>query len=126
MSLMRNFDKSTENSVPLDRSEIDGVSDRVESEERDDGNGIGVSSELLDSATPHVFGELPPEALNCIQRLESELTNVKEVSICSVNFLSLFISTITSAFLRIELEWSKILAWTACFLVLKARQSSKF
>ncbi|KAM1715842.1 hypothetical protein ACFX11_023869 [Malus domestica] len=78
ISLMRNFDKSTENSVPLDRSEIDGVSDRVESEERDDGNGIGVSSELLDSATPHVFGDLPPEALNCIQRLESELTNVKE------------------------------------------------
>lgn len=78
ISLMRNFDISTENSVPLDRSEMDGVSDRVESEERDGGNGIGVSSELLDSATPQVFGDLPPEALNYIQTLQLELTNVKE------------------------------------------------
>ncbi|KAB2613959.1 hypothetical protein D8674_036275 [Pyrus ussuriensis x Pyrus communis] len=78
ISLMRNFDISTENSVPLDRSEMDGVSDRVESGERDGGNGIGLSSELLDSATPQVFGDLPPEALNYIQTLQSELTNVKE------------------------------------------------
>lgn len=73
ISLMRNFDISTENSMPLDRSKIDGSSEMV-----DGGNGFGASNQYLDSATPQVFGELSPEALNYIQRLQSELTNVKE------------------------------------------------
>lgn len=81
---MRNFDISTENSMPLDRSKIDGSSEMV-----DGGNGFGASNQYLDSATPQVFGELSPEALNYIQRLQSELTNVKEVSTFSQMF-SLF------------------------------------
>ncbi|KAK9925192.1 hypothetical protein M0R45_033524 [Rubus argutus] len=78
ISLMRNFDISTGNSMPLDRSKIDGSSEMVDGEERDGGNGFGASNQYLDSVTPQVFGDLSPEALNYIQRLQSELTNVKE------------------------------------------------
>lgn len=84
---MRNFDISSEKSMPSDRSKIGEASEMAESEEMHSINGIGMSSELLDSTAPQVFGDLSPEALNYIQRLQSELTNVKEVSICSLSFL---------------------------------------
>lgn len=89
---MRNFDISTGNSRSLDRSKIDGSSEMVDDEERDGGNGFGASNQYLDSVTPQVFGDLSPEALNYIQRLQSELTNVKEVSHFLSNVFTLFIS----------------------------------
>lgn len=33
----------------------------------------------LESCSPRMFGDLSPEALNYIQQLQSELTNVEEV-----------------------------------------------
>ncbi|VVA20210.1 PREDICTED: DUF760 domain-containing [Prunus dulcis] len=78
ISLMRNFDISSENSMPSDRSKIGGASEMAESEEMHSINGVRMSSEFLDSTAPQVFGDLSPEALNYIQRLQSELTNVKE------------------------------------------------
>ncbi|KAK7266229.1 hypothetical protein RIF29_18871 [Crotalaria pallida] len=74
MSLMRNFDisPSADEQPNGDNSEVSEVK----------GGGIEVVSDLgfkdLESSCPRVFGDLPPQALNYIQQLQSELTNVKE------------------------------------------------
>lgn len=86
---MRNFDISMEDSVDLDGSKIDGSSEVVDGEEKDSENGFGGSNQYLDSSIPQVFGDLSPEALNYIQRLQSELSNVKEVSVFTQMFIIL-------------------------------------
>ncbi|PRQ35964.1 hypothetical protein RchiOBHm_Chr4g0386271 [Rosa chinensis] len=65
-----------------------GVRRRGDSEERDSENGFGASNQYLGSTSPQVFGDLSPEALNYIQRLQSELTNVKEISRTSRDYLA--------------------------------------
>lgn len=81
MSLMRNLDISPSRAEPLNcemHSEVAKVKDGGE------GGEIEVVSDLgfkdLESCYPRVFGDLPPQALNYIQQLHSELTNVKEVT----------------------------------------------
>lgn len=111
---MRNFDISTGNSMPLDRSKIDGSSEMVDGEERDGGNGFGASNQYLDSVTPQVFGDLSPEALNYIQRLQSELTNVKEVSTFSQK-ISLF--HFDEFYVHFEFC---IQVWTTCLLAVSS------
>lgn len=76
---MRNFE------IPSDSLERSKCSERQrevseeESEVRDSGGGGGdMSIEELERRVPQVFGELSPEALNYIQQLQSELSNVKE------------------------------------------------
>lgn len=83
MSLTRNLDIASpcgaRDSDCEKRSEILEVKGGGE-----DGGEIEVASDLglkdLEncSSSPRVFGDLPPQALNYIQQLQSELTNVKE------------------------------------------------
>ena len=79
MSLMRNFDISPcvveDSSCELRSEEVKDGGDDMKSE---------VDSELrlkdlesCSSSSPRVFGDLPPQALNYIQQLQSELTNMK-------------------------------------------------
>lgn len=79
ISLMRNFDLSMENSKLLNESNRDGVSEVLENEERGE-IGVGTSFQELEVTSPKLFGDLSPEALNCIQQLQSELSNAKQVS----------------------------------------------
>lgn len=78
ISLMRNFDIPMENSEKLNRSKQQGVSEGQEIQDKDIENGFGTSMEELETTSPQVFGNLSPEALNYIQRLQSELSNAKE------------------------------------------------
>ncbi|KAL5582458.1 hypothetical protein UlMin_014900 [Ulmus minor] len=78
ISLMRNFDIPMKNSERLNQSKQDGNSEGQESEEKDGEIGFGSSMEELEASSPQVFGNLSPEALNYIQRLQSELSNAKE------------------------------------------------
>jgi hypothetical protein len=92
---MRNFE------IPSDSLERSKCSERQrevseeESEVRDSGGGGGdMSIEELERRVPQVFGELSPEALNYIQQLQSELSNVKEVSVLlciSCDFVTLLL-----------------------------------
>ncbi|KAK4272058.1 hypothetical protein QN277_020658 [Acacia crassicarpa] len=78
MSLMRNLEIS-----PSVKKESNCP---TQSEVSEDLNGkdtnVEISSDVrfedLESCSPRVFGDLSPEALNYIQQLQSELTNVKE------------------------------------------------
>lgn len=78
ISLMRNFDIPMENSEKLNRSKRQGVSEGQEIQDKDSESGFGTSMEELEATSPQVFGNLSPEALNYIQRLQSELSNAKE------------------------------------------------
>lgn len=78
ISLMRNFDIPMENSEKLNRSKQQGVSEGQEIQDKDSESGFGTSMEELETTSPQVFGNLSPEALNYIQRLQSELSNAKE------------------------------------------------
>ena len=71
---------SLENSKQLNGSKQLGVSEVQENEERDE-IGVSTSFEELEISKPQVFGDLSPEALNYIQRLQSEISNAKQVSI---------------------------------------------
>ncbi|XP_027357645.1 uncharacterized protein LOC113866979 [Abrus precatorius] len=77
MSLMRNLDISSSEAEGLDcetTSEVLEVKSGGEGDEK-----IEVVSNLEScSSSPRVFGDLPPQALNYIQQLQSELTSVKE------------------------------------------------
>ncbi|XP_061365616.1 uncharacterized protein LOC133308896 [Gastrolobium bilobum] len=81
MSLMRNFDISP---CGAQRSKLEASSEvlEVKGGGEDDGKIEVVSADLgfkdLESCSPRVFGDLPPQALSYIQQLQSELTNVKE------------------------------------------------
>ncbi|XP_062106758.1 uncharacterized protein LOC133818079 [Humulus lupulus] len=76
LSLMRNFDIPMENSEKLKQSSREGVSDDQKIENKD--GKIVHDIQGLETTSPQVFGNLSPEALNYIQRLQSELSNVKE------------------------------------------------
>lgn len=92
---MRNFDLSSYSAKGSNGPILTEVSKELDV---DDGN-IEISSdskfEDLESCSPRVFGNLSPKALNYIQQLQSELTNVKKVTLRLV---------ITSLFNPIELE----------------------
>jgi len=78
MSLMRNFEISPD-SLKKRSNCCDGwreVSDEEEKESEDRGSDLSI--EGLERRGLQVFGDLSPEALNYIQRLQSELSNAKE------------------------------------------------
>ena len=81
MSLMRNLDISpcgTEGSTWESRSEeAKNGGEDVKSEGVSE---LGLKDLESCSSRPRVFGDLPPQALNYIQQLQSELTNAKEVT----------------------------------------------
>lgn len=83
MSLTRNFEISTESSKNRSNcpEELEVSEEENECEEHRDS---GMSMEGLEKGGPQIFDDLSPEALNYIQRLRSELSDVKEVSYCSV------------------------------------------
>ena len=76
---MRNFDIPMENSEKLKQSKLQGVSEGDEIENKGGEIGFETTVEELEMTSPQVFGNLSPEALNYIQRLQLELSNVKEV-----------------------------------------------
>lgn len=76
---MRNFDISLENSEKLSTSKQLGVSDE-QVRERVSEIGAWHSNEELEMRSPQIFGDLSPEALNFIHRLQSEISNAEEVS----------------------------------------------
>lgn len=78
---MRNFDISPfsakESSCPTQSEvleELDGKDRNIEI-------GSDLTFKDLESCSPRVFGDLSPVALNYIQQLQSEITNVKEVTL---------------------------------------------
>lgn len=75
---MRNFDISVDGLKRLSVSRESEVSDKKCEERASESGQIGV--ENLEEISPQVFGGLSQEALNYIQRLQSELSDVKEVS----------------------------------------------
>ncbi|KAE8021606.1 hypothetical protein FH972_007482 [Carpinus fangiana] len=78
ISLMRNFEISSDNSLKRsncsDRWREVSEEEEKESEDRDS----DLSIEGLERIGLQVFGDLSPEALDYIQRLQSELSNAKE------------------------------------------------
>lgn len=88
ISLMRNLEISPDSLENLKcserRREVEENKVEEESKVRDSGGGGDISIEDLERRAPQIFGDLSPEALNYIQKLQSELSNVKEVSVCSV------------------------------------------
>lgn len=58
----------------------EGNESREENQEKSDSGGGGEIGFQELQISPHVFGDLSPQALNYIQQLQSELSNVKEVS----------------------------------------------
>lgn len=75
---MRNFDISVDGLNRLSVSRESEVSDKQCEKIERESSEIGV--ENLEEISPQVFEVLPQEALNYIQRLQSELSDVKEVS----------------------------------------------
>lgn len=77
MSLTRNFEISTESSKNRSNcpEELEVSEEENECEEHRDS---GMSMEGLEKGGPQIFDDLSPEALNYIQRLRSELSDVKE------------------------------------------------
>lgn len=86
---MRNFDIPMKNSQKLKQSKLEGVLEAQEIEDKDSEIGSETSIEELERMSPQVFGNLSPEALSHIQRLQSELSNMKEVSAVSLEFFVL-------------------------------------
>ncbi|KAF4376606.1 hypothetical protein F8388_025477 [Cannabis sativa] len=80
LSLMRNFDIPTESSEKLKQSSREGVSEEGKIENKDGEIVFETSIEELETTSPQIFGNLSPEALNYIQRLQTELSNVKELA----------------------------------------------
>ncbi|PON59400.1 seed maturation-like protein [Parasponia andersonii] len=78
ISLMRNFDIPVANSEKLKGLKPEGASEREEIVEKDGETGFETSMGEFETLSPQVFGNLSPEALNYIQRLQSELSNAKE------------------------------------------------
>ncbi|XP_057736784.1 uncharacterized protein LOC130954064 [Arachis stenosperma] len=80
MSLMRNFDISPciveDSSCELRSEEVKDGGDDMKSEV--DSEMRLKDLESCSSSSPRVFGDLPPQALNYIQQLQSELTNMKK------------------------------------------------
>lgn len=70
---------SMENSKQLNGSKQLGVVSEVQESEKGE-IGVGSSFEELEMSSPRVFGDLSPEALKYIQRLQSEISNAKQVS----------------------------------------------
>ncbi|KAL5793123.1 hypothetical protein ACOSP7_001717 [Xanthoceras sorbifolium] len=76
ISLMRNFDISLDG---LKRSTFSREGEVLDKEcDNRESEGGDISVEDLERMSPQVFGDLSPEALNYVQRLQSELSNVKE------------------------------------------------
>lgn len=73
---MRNLDISVENSEKLNSSEQNEESIEQSEESESRGGEIGIQDLEI---SPKVFGDLSPEALNYIQKLQSELSNVEQV-----------------------------------------------
>lgn len=76
VSLTRNFDIPSDPRKEDDQSWKDDVRFGSENGVRE---GLGNCVEELDRMSPKVLGDLSPEALSYIQRLQSELSNMKEV-----------------------------------------------
>lgn len=74
---MRNFDISLDGLKTSSFSREAQVLDK-DSQNRETAGGGDISVEDLERISPQVFADLPPEALNYVQRLQSELSNVKE------------------------------------------------
>lgn len=79
ISLTRNLDIS----VGMERSKH-FKSKRQEEEQSEEVviGGGGDGDEDLERIRPQVFADLSPEAMNYIHKLQSELSNVKEVRLC--------------------------------------------
>lgn len=75
---MRNFDISVDGLKRLSVSRQIEVLDKKCEKRVNESGQIGV--EILEEVSPQIFGGLSQEALNYIQRLQSELSDVKEVS----------------------------------------------
>ncbi|KAH7577396.1 hypothetical protein JRO89_XS01G0245000 [Xanthoceras sorbifolium] len=99
ISLMRNFDISLDG---LKRSTFSREGEVLDKEcDNRESEGGDISVEDLERMSPQVFGDLSPEALNYVQRLQSELSNVKEVGVCfAFCFLLVY---------EFDEEWFKIL-----------------
>ncbi|KAL0014200.1 hypothetical protein SO802_001269 [Lithocarpus litseifolius] len=82
ISLMRNLEISPDSLKNLKcserRREVEENKVEEESKVRDSGGGGDISIEDLERRAPQIFRDLSPEALNYIQKLQSELSNVKE------------------------------------------------
>ncbi|KAJ4729148.1 Seed maturation-like protein [Melia azedarach] len=76
ISLVRNFDIPVDGLKRLNFSEEGRVFDKQREEGENEGGETRV--EDLEMIAPQVFGDLPREALNYIQQLQSDLSNVKE------------------------------------------------
>lgn len=75
--LKKNFD------IPMEESDKFNQSKRDEDwqiEEEDSEVGFGTKMEDLEATSPKVFGNLSPQALNYIQKLQSELSQAQEVN----------------------------------------------
>lgn len=86
MSLTRNLDLScgdgeSDCETPLEISGVKGGGEQLgEIEEVVSDSGFK-DLETCSSSSAKVFGDLPPQALKYIQQLQSELTNMKEVTL---------------------------------------------
>lgn len=76
ISLTRNFDISADGLKKVHFSRDTEVLDTNREEKESKGEAM---AEDLERISPQVFGGLSPEALNYIQRLQSELSSVQEV-----------------------------------------------
>lgn len=78
MSLMRNLDASMESLTELDSTK---EKEEIREERKEEGSRDGVVGDRdCVEISPQILGDLSPEALNFIQQLQSELSDVKEVS----------------------------------------------
>lgn len=95
VSLIRNLD------IPVQRGDKRTQRESFDLKDRQTERESGI--EELETIRPQVFGDLSPEALNSIQRLQSELSCVKEVS--NFNAFSYVYSQLFFPFYWLELEW---------------------
>lgn len=79
ISLMRNFDISVDGLKRLNFSVEGEVLDKHCEESENEGGEISVEDLEI---SPQVLGDLSHDALNYIQKLQSDLSNVKEVRNC--------------------------------------------
>ncbi|KAJ7974488.1 Seed maturation-like protein [Quillaja saponaria] len=78
ISLLRNLDISPDSSKSLNCPEQREISEEKDSEDRNIETGFDLEFEDLERRSPHIFGDLSPEALTYIQQLQSELSNANE------------------------------------------------
>lgn len=87
VSLMRNLERA----VPAEEVADDAVRQQrqreVVEEKREEGESPSGGFEELDKKRLRVFGDLSPEALKYIEKLQAELSNMEEVRVLDYFFL---------------------------------------